>query len=244
MQYNEKAVRRALRIAVEEAKKSMFGKTRCTDMGGRKWKVEYSILYWREAGPRWGKAGWDQYHSGDTQKEIWQTLPGALQKLQPEQFAVSVSVLCEGNPHSEAVFLLDGTRYQNTQENAAKLQTVKVAFATNTLEANDFAWMVSEIERLQSEIRERDRAFIGHVYVPNEEYAQICSERNDAIQRAIAAEKVAKDHVEVEKALVAVMGCLPVIYEKAGFVHLPTDKAIRQANDVLKKIEDKAKAAV
>lgn len=238
MQYNNEAVKKAVKIAVSEAKKVMFGKTRCSDLGGRKWKIEYSILFWREAGQQWGKAGWDQYHSSDTQKGIfWKTLPESLEKYQAEQLAVEVTVLCDGRTHSEKIFLLDGTIYESNRQKAAKLQSVKVAIGHRALEPDELSWMVSEIERLQNELRERDRAFIGHVYVPNDEYARICAERSDAIQRTIAAEKAVEVHEDAAKALVAVMGCLPTIYKKAGFIHIPTDKAIKQANLALADLD-------
>lgn len=87
---NIKAIRKRVREAVTEYKKKMLGRYTIVDAGGRKWSIEYNILYWRTD---W--EDWDYYCGCNSQKELL----SEIDKLDGETsvvstYCVDVVLLC------------------------------------------------------------------------------------------------------------------------------------------------------
>jgi hypothetical protein len=102
MVYNEKAIRKAVRTAVAEYKQKMLGRYTIVDVGGRKWSLEYNVLYWKED---WND--WDFWAGCNSQKDMIEELGSVA--LQNSHVAVNVALMCEGSTNCETVILMDGT---------------------------------------------------------------------------------------------------------------------------------------
>ncbi len=110
MKPNLKAIRKAVRAKVATYKNSMFGRRSCTDMGGRRWLIEYAVLTWREASADWGAADWDDYSASGSQRGLFDDIAYVTENEPGAKVAVAVRLMCGDKTNEEALFAVDGSR--------------------------------------------------------------------------------------------------------------------------------------
>lgn len=118
MHYNIKALRKSISNIVKEYKRSMLDRYSIVDIGGRKWKIEYNVLYWHEEDSKWGKADWDYFTCCYTQKEIFEEFDlnykgkNAIKTYDLNKLAVNVCLMCDDDVNKEVILNPDGTKWE------------------------------------------------------------------------------------------------------------------------------------
>ncbi len=106
---NIKAIRKSIREAVKPMKAGMFGKNSCVDVGGRKWCLEYGVVYWCD-GPQ---GYWDEYGASGTQRDMVKDLIEFNSKSPEVKTCVVIRLMCGNKVNEEKMFDLDGNEVKN-----------------------------------------------------------------------------------------------------------------------------------
>lgn len=107
---NQNQLSKKIKEIVKKYRTSMLGHFRLIDIGGRKWRIEYNLLKWKE---EW--KDWDFYSSGGSQTFLFEDIKDALKKFPDGIFSVNVVLICNDNENQTNILPLKDYRKEKTK---------------------------------------------------------------------------------------------------------------------------------
>lgn len=111
MNYNEKNLRKEVKKIVAEYKRAMLGRYSMVDISGKKWFIDYNILFWNDK-----FNDWDFYSVCSAQKHIYVDLKDAFKIYPTDKLAVSICLNCNNKVNREIILKLDGSKYSKVED--------------------------------------------------------------------------------------------------------------------------------